>query len=311
MKSESDILSNTHTAIATQAPQFKRVMVALDLSAMDEQLIRFTAALSRVLGIERVYFVHIMKNFDLPGNLDIEFQKLFAPEYPVDEKVRDKLALEVQEVFGEAPGVDMSVEVIEGNPYEKLIHWTKVKEIDLLVVGHKQNSNGSGITARRVARKAECHVLFAPEQAPREIRRIIAPIDFSENAVRALQASLALRRQAAELQALYVIDMPPGDYYMQPHQDAGFRKMLAESAQAAYRKFLEQYELPEDPIQPVFLENNFVNVAAHIDEYARENAADLIVLGAQGHTALENFLYGSITESLVERCREIPILIIR
>ena len=126
---------------------FSRVLLALDLSEMDQRLMKYVAGHSRIFGMEKFYFVHIMENFIMPRNVDVQFQKLFAPEHPIDEKVRDKLLLDIKQAFGGLPQAEYSVEVIEGKPYEKLIHWTKVKEIDLLVAGKKAISEGSGITA--------------------------------------------------------------------------------------------------------------------------------------------------------------------
>ena len=117
----------------------------------------------------------------------MEFHKLFAPEYPVDEKIRDKIALDVQDTFESLKGIDLSIEVREGAPYEKLIHWTDVKDVDLLVVGQKQTSEGSGITAKRVARKSKCNVLFIPEKASSDISNILVPIDFSDNSAKAFK----------------------------------------------------------------------------------------------------------------------------
>ena len=292
---------------------FKRTLVALDRSEMDRRLLAYTAALRGPLAIEKIYFVHIIRDLNMPRNAEVQFLKLFAPEHPIDEQVRKKLNLDVEAALGENGSSTTQIEVIEGKPYEKLIHWTQVKEIDLLIVGRKIQSKGSGITARRVARKAGCNVLFVPENAAGKIRRIIVPIDFSENAARALRTALKLKTQlqAPTVQALYIVDMPPGDYYMEPRESSGFRMILLDSARSAYRDFLQKYHLDGNALESVFLENNFVNVAAHINQYAREQEADLIVIGAQGHTALENFLYGSVTESLVERSRETPILIVR
>ena len=62
---------------------------------------------------------------------------------------------------------------MEGIPYEKLIHWIKVKEIDLLVVGHKEVSDGSGITAKRVARTSKCNVIFVPEDFNKKLEYLV------------------------------------------------------------------------------------------------------------------------------------------
>jgi nucleotide-binding universal stress UspA family protein len=84
-----------------------------------------------------------------------------------------------------------------------------------------------------------------------------------------------------------------------------------EAAQETFNDFLKKQGIAKEDIKSVFLENEYVNIAAHIEDYIQENKPDLVMMGAKGHTVLENFLYGSITEKFVDRCRSVPIMIIR
>lgn len=292
---------------------FRRVLIAMDLSEMDAHILKFTSFLGDLLSFQKLYFVHIMRNFSAPDHLDAEFHKLFAPEYPIDEKVRDKIALDVQEVFGDKRPIEIAVDVLEGKPYEKLIHWTEVKEIDLLVVGHKEISKGSGVTAKRVARKSKCNVLFVPETAEPALEKILAPTDFSDNSTRAIKQAIRLRNQIPELkiETVYVVDLPPDSYYIESIENKGFKNLLLEAAQETYAGFLAKRHIDPGDLNPVFLENDYVNIAAHLEEYVRKSQPDLVIMGAKGHTLLENFLYGSVAEKFVDRCKSAPILIIR
>ena len=251
----------------------------------------------------------------MPRNLDVEFHSLFAPEYPVDEKVRDKIALDVQEVLDNSPEVDFKVEVVEGNPYEKLIHWTKIKEIDLLIVGHKAVSEGSGITPKRVARRSTCNVLFVPDDGREDIRKVLVPLDFSDNSLRALRTALKIKDKLdgePQVGCIYVVDMPPADYYIRPFYESGYRQVLMDSAHKAYYNFLSENGIDDEVLAaPVYLSNDYSNVAAHLNEYIDDYGTDLVIMGAQGHTAFEKFIYGSVTEKLVEKCKHTPILIVR
>lgn len=294
---------------------FRRVLVALDLSTMDDRLLKYIAMIAPVLALRKLYFLHVMPDFSMPKNSDIEFHKLFAPEYPVDEKVRDKIAFDVQETLGDISGFDFKIEVVEGNPYEKLIHWTSVKEIDLLIVGHKAVSEGSGITPKRVARRSGCNVLFVPFAWRETIKKVLVPIDFSDNSLRALHTALELKDHMdgePEVGCIYVVDMPPADYYIRPFYESGYRQVLMDSAQKAYYNFLSENNIDDKLLaKPVFLSNDYSNVAIHLNEYVENDDIDLVIMGAHGHTAFEKFIYGSVTEKLVEKCKHVPILIVR
>ncbi|MEO0341407.1 MAG: universal stress protein, partial [Bacteroidota bacterium] len=235
------------------------------------------------------------------------------PEYPIDEKVSDKINLDLTEVFGEQPPFATKVEVREGQPLAKLLHWVDIKEIDCVVVGRKQQSEGSGITARRVAREAKSNILFVPDAPLRYVRKILVPIDFSENSARAVQQAYAwkLRNPDIQIQGLYLIDLPPTDYYLRPVPRSGFQDILKSSAESAFKKFVKRNNLADVPIDMVYIDNMYSNVAHHIDEFAKKNGADMIVVGAQGHNRLNRFVFGSVTERLAERNHEIPLMIIR
>ncbi len=290
-----------------------RIMVALDLSPMDEHLMRAVCYYHAFMKVDKAYFLHIIPDFSMPKEVDIEFQKLFAPEYPIDEKVTDKINLDLTEVFGEKPPFEAKVEVREGQPLAKLLRWVEVKEIDCVVVGRKQQSEGSGITARRVAREAKSNILFVPDAPLRYVRKILVPIDFSENSARAVQQAYAWKKRNPEIQiqGLYLIDLPPTDYYLRPVPRSGFQDILKTSAESAFKKFVKRNNLADVAIEMVYIDNVYSNVAHHIDEFAKKNGADMIVVGAQGHNRLNRFVFGSVTERLAERNHEIPLMIIR
>jgi len=184
---------------------FKNTMVAMDLSEMDEHVLGFTKLISKALDIKKLDAIHIIPDLLIPENADLQFHQLFGIGYPLDERIKDKIDEQVAPVFGDN-GVETTINVVEGKPYEKLLHWAEVKDSNLVVVGKKSKSSGSGITAKRVARKVKCNVLFVPEKAPKAIKKILVPIDFSENSARAMLKAYELSQslENVELTCLYI-----------------------------------------------------------------------------------------------------------
>jgi len=293
---------------------FNRAMIAFDLSEMDGHLLRFTHTIKDLLEIKKIYFLHIMPDVTLPKNADLEFHKLFSSEYPVDEKIQDKIQMDVEKVMGSESSIEYDVEVVEGQPYQKLIHWSEIKEVGLLVVGRKKESKGSGITAKRVARQAGANILFVSEEPPQTIRNILVPLDFSENSARAMKAALDLQSRAkgeVKIIAIHIVDMPPADYYMRPMEHTGFIKMLEDSAKKAYNNFMEKNGWTLASVEPLFTHNMYNNTASHLTECVKDKHIDMVIMGAQGHSALNSFLFGSVTERLLQKCGETPVLIVR
>ncbi len=290
-----------------------RTLVALDLTATDRPVLKMTKVLTEPLGIGNLYVLHVMPDFTAPKHSDVEFHKLFSPNYPVDEKIKNKLFLDVEDALGNIPYLEMEVDVVEGKPYEKLLHWLEVKQIDLLVLGHKKNSLGSGITGKRTARKANVNILFVPEKIKHPITNILVPIDYSELSARAMQQALAISKEMenSTVTALHVVDQPSAIYYDPTFETIEFSHLLKDAAVGSYKRFLQEFHLEGRKINPEFVENEMNSFSKHIREFAIENEIGLIIMGAKGHSGLNSLLFGSVTESLLDRCKEIPIMVVR
>jgi len=294
--------------------QFSTAMVALDLSKLDEKLIRYAKFIGSKMDIKRFYFIHIVPDFSTIKNLDLDFSKKFAPEIPADEAALKKLETEVKSIFGPTPGADYECMVVEGKPYQQLLHWAEVKNADLVIVGKKEISEGSGIHAKRVARNLKnASVLFVTPDSREKLEKILVPIDYSENSARALKfaKSVALNENQAKITAGYVVDFPPTGYHLNEEEYHSFNQMLLDTAKTSYSEFLSRYEINEAGTTYKIMENAWHNIAGAINEYADTGDFDLLIIGAKGHTPFEAFMFGSVTEKIVGQKSKTPILVVR
>ncbi len=287
-----------------------RALVALDFSKMDDHLLSYSHLMSGALNLEKIYFVHIVPDFFV--SKDFEYAPHVAT--PVDERIRAIIEEKVKKEFTvDSNDLDIAIDVIEGAPYERLLHWADLKQIDLLITGRKKKSEGSGITAKRVAHRVDCNVLFVPENANPAPNKIIVPIDYSDHSARALKSALHFQKLVPEIEivAINVVHFLPSDYYFGLDNNPVYREAILDNSKKAYQQLLDKNGLTNEDIEIVFVENSRNNIARHINEYASKNEVDLIIMGAKGHSAFENFVFGSVTERLVDYCEDVPILVIR
>lgn len=294
--------------------QFQRTLIASDLTKMDQQLLAFVKQISQLTEINRLYLLHIIPDFSDPQNKALAAHQSITSGYPIDEKARDILQERAIDFFtGGEP--QLSIEIIEGNIYKKLLHWVEVKEVDLVVLGRKKERNGSGIVPRRVARKVNCQVLFVPEEGPQQISSILVPVDFSQNSAQALKAAMRLKQQSKqidiEVKALHVVNLLPTDYYFGLEYNQTYREALREEKLADFQRFLKKQQLDHAELSIDLVFNNFQNAALQINDYLRQYPTDLVIMGAVGHTVFESLMYGSVTERFIEVCDDIPVLILR
>lgn len=292
---------------------FSRILVALDFSPMDEILVRHARKMASLFRPQQVYFVHIIPDLAIPKSAQLEFRQRFAPEKPLDEQVKDQLVKTIETNWGSDPIAEWSVEVIEGKPYSQLLHWLEVKKVDLLLIGQKQQTSGSGLTSRKLANNAGCSVLFVPERELPDTHHILVPVDFSKDAAKALRLALdwRLRDENTRITVLHITDLIAAGYYLNRQEFDNFNRFLTDTAQESFNRFLEENELPSEQLDPVLLRNDEGSISERIMEYAAQHDAGWILIGAQGHGAIERFFFGSVTEKLVSQPLPAPTLVVR
>lgn len=143
-----------------------------------------------------------------------------------------------------------------------------------------------------------------------QLRRILAPTDFSEAAEPAMQWAMALGEVfGAEVVILHVLDLTIAALAGLPSQLAAFpavgelleqvrRETEQEMARVSARFPGARTLLREGSPRSVILE-----VAAEVD-------ADLIVMGTHGRTGLAHVFFGSVAEHVV-RHSKVPVLTVR
>lgn len=284
-------------------------MVGLDFSDMDSQLIRYTAFLSYYYQLEKIYFVNVQPNLDIPEDLDEGGED----SVPIDEKLKQEM---IQEVETHYPNYDPNLvdfKIIEGSPRREMLRWSHIKHIDLLIVGKKSSHNGSGIVPQQLARKVSCSVLFVPENAPLSLRKIILANDFSEYAKAALEQALFFKQTDPAIHVIsnHVYTVPYG-YYRTGKTEGQFAGIMEKHAKAKYENFVGVDSHAYQLIETEYTYNpKKSSPADYVYQTATRESADMIVTGARGLGAATALLLGSVAEKLLKIDHEIPVLIVK
>ncbi len=290
----------------TNDDPFRHVLVALDLTEMDEVLIRYADMLAKLLPIERVFFVYVAKDLELPADILKEYPDLMAP---LDESIQGDLEKKVNDLFS-ASSVDVSCIVEEGNAIEKVLKLCKIKHIDLILMGRKKNLKGSGIVSSKIARRCPCSLLLVTEDFNPTIQKVLVPVDFSKHATHAMRRALEFTEPAsAELMMMHIYSVPVG-YYKTGKTHEEFAQIMQSHAEKDCQKFLAKNKFPSD-LSCEYEVSDDGKAADMIFTHAEESGVDLIVVGSKGRTALSAILMGSVAEKLVYRDSSIPVLIVK
>lgn len=281
-------------------------MVGLDLTEMDDRIIAYLDALLKVLPLNRIIFVHVAEQLELPTELTTRYPDLLAP---LDENIADGIAQKVSHLF-KAHDIAHDVIVQEGPPLETFLRLSKIKNADLVILGRKKSLKGSGLLSGHIVRKSPASILFVTETFNPEIKKVLVPIDFSKHSVLSLHLARQMQEQAeVSVRFTHLFQVPIG-FYKTGKSYEEFAEIMKGHAENDMKRFLEENHVEEDYSCEYILSDDQPK-AALINAYAHDAGMDLILIGSRGRTPSSALLLGSIVEKVLLLDANIPILVVK
>ena len=300
-----------------QALRLHHVLCATDLSELSTHALSHAAAIARTLAAD-LTVVYVCPD-DVP--LGSEFGYLAPATLAPQERAALEHKLKAFVETAVRAGQRVHSLVLEGDPSREVMDLARELRADLLVLGLHPDSRFKrfllGSMSEELLHHAPCPVLTvrhgvgpAPSgQAP--FRRILCATDLHEKRPIAYALSLA-ETFASELLLLHVLERVPefepgSALQFSAAEIQAFRQGLAEDARERLGSLL-----PEAARQRAAVRELVKAGRAHelILRMAREEGADLVVLGARAHGVLEGVLFGSTSRRVVREA-PCPVLVVR
>lgn len=286
---------------------FYKAMIGLDLTEMDDILIKKTIVYLEFLGIDKCYFVHVAKNLTIPDRVLKKHPELLASsDESIEASIQDKLK---KYEFPESMEIEVFAE--EGDhPLDTFLRWAKIKDVDLIIMGRKEELEGSGSLANGVAKQAPCSVLLLQEKRPSGLpKKIMIPTDFSDHNEMIYDFAEGISDElGAELIPVHLYDIPHG-YTKTGKTKEEFAKIMKKNAQKDFKKFINKFKHKELHCEFVLNENEGPGIAL-LNE-AKRLEVDMILLGSRGRTKSAAILLGSVATRLVVVNNILPMLIFK
>jgi len=282
-----------------------RVLAAIDLSAYTESVARYAAWASRRLDAPLEY-LHAMDRHpetapasDYSGNLDLDANARLLQDLASLDEARSKVAQErgrlllqqARTVAAGFNGIDAETRLRHGGLVDTLVDLET--GVRLFVMGkrgeHADFARGHlGSQLERVVRAVHRPLLVA-SRAYAPIERVLVAFDGSATTRKCIEM-VAASPLFTGLE-IHVVTAGNDGEAARSAMDWALRR-LADAGHAAEGRIL-----PGDP-------------EAVIGDCAREEHADLLVMGAYGHSRIRRLIVGSTTTTLLRTCR-IPVLLLR
>jgi len=217
-------------------------------------------------------------------------------------------ALAQAQKMGDAAGAVIQTRCERGEPHERLVELAAAGSRDLIVLGssgHNLLENLLvGSVTRRVIGFTSKDILVVPPKAAVGWDKIVMATDGSGHSRQAADRALELARlYGSELLVVSVLDFPAAIRGVAPEE----RLELLKICEGHVAEVVKRAEAMEVKAQGLILEGAAYTAIADL---AREQQANLIVMGSHGKTGLTRLLMGRVTERVIGHA-PCPVLVVK
>ena len=290
--------------------KINKIMVLLDMSAADETLLNYATFISNSSRAKNIYFVNVVKSINLPDEVKKDFPDL-------EKKALNDRRLGIKKKITEfyKPEYDVIVKYLIqfGKNLKTILTFSEKESIDLIIIGQKKTTPGTGVLAQRLARRANCNLLIVPEGSKPQIKKLLVPIDFSLHCKLALEQAIFIsKRQGNDVEIICqnVYNVPVGYHYTGKSYEE-FNEIMKQHAQKDYKKFIKGIDIQGQNIKTVYSLDTNDNLASDIQDMAKKLKVDGILIGAKGRTATAALFLGSLSEKLINSQMDVPLMVVR
>ena len=279
-----------------------KILVALDLTSIDADLIKYASFISETLKPEKVYFVHNIKKYEISELFkdqlkDIDLDKLISEE--LDEKISANFKAKAETEV-----------LISEDPYtESLINYIAHKYmIDLVIVGNKNKKKGTGVISDKLMRLLKCDILSVPANPELDLSRVWVGTDFSKDSRKTFQLTDILQQQAgAKITAVHIFNVP---IQFTPYLDKEeMIPKIEKHTNEKFQKFLSK--LGSKPDETRIIRGREASVSEKLISEARKSKAELLVVADKGGNVFSSLLVGSVTDELFNSEMDLPLWIVK
>jgi len=284
------------------------MLVTLDLSGMDVYLIKYASMIAKAFEIDAVYFLHVTSSLELPEEIQEKYGNVMAP---VDETLEHEMRVVLDEHFVKPDNCDMHVSVNAGAVTDEILKFAKVKVIDLILLGRKEELTGTGLNSKKIAKGSASSVIFVPEEHKYSLKKILVSIDYSEHSEMAFEIAIDIQKKTgAKLLTNNVYRVPVG-FAKSGKSYEEFAEIMLENTKEQCDQFFSKMDLEGVDYDHTYALDDDPHPADKIYRTGVEMGVDMIILGSKGRSSAAAFLIGSVAEKLLMEDNDIPMFLVK
>jgi len=278
-------------------------LVGLDLSEMDDHLLRYLVESPTVFAFKELIFLHNIKIEELPE----EYQSVASLE-KIASGIKRKITQAIERVL--PPEWKIKIVVTMENFSElAFLQQAKQNQVNLLMLGNKQDLDGNGGLPQKLVRMIpDAATLLIPETFNPEGRQLLGAIDFSKysQSVNRVGQALELLDQRLQYVPVHVVKVSWPLFVGLNNQLLA--ESLAEEILVKESRWAKKY--PAFPPLSI-LKARDKNIASVLLQQAKQTNSKMIILGVKGATSLTGLFLGGVANELIQRPTNCCVLFIK
>jgi len=281
----------------------EKIIVCLDHTDKDPELIDNACIVSKIAGTKELIFFNVIKDFNLPDQMQKEFPDLL--ENAIKERKK-----EVQGMIDDHMIMDIKTKLVirQGSINKEILAIATEEKADLLIMG--KNNDSDSVLTTRIARRSPCNLLFLPKNTQLKFDKVLIPVDFSDYSELSLKQTLSLTENTESTIYLHNVISVPSSYRYSGKSYEEFAEIIKGHSKKDLDHLTKTIETKNQKLEPLFTIEHGENVIDLIWSESQKKKVDLIVMGAKGRTQAVIFI-GSKAERMIRINQTIPLMIIR
>jgi nucleotide-binding universal stress UspA family protein len=299
------------SALRTRGPvagAYQRILVCIKDPQRDQDLLEHAAAVSRLAETREVHVLHVHPGKAVGSTWTANGISIVGRS--ISSSVLRKLATEHFQGHGQEK---IQCPVVHGSPMIGILRYAYDREIDLIVMGRRGESEKTehdASLARHLVRKSTCSVLVVPLGSAPKWGRILVPVRDSECSANALETACQLGAAAgAEVLALNVYQVRSGYLSVGKSLDEQVG-ILGQWADRICRELLDRLNARGAEARSKCLPDLYHKPAKIMLEEVAGGSADMVVIGARRRSGAAGILLSRVAEELIRRST-VPVLAVK
>lgn len=295
--------------------QIKQAIVPLTMGTIDDSVLKYFRFFTEKIPAQAAYFFHVVKYSDLLEIWGEEDASNFVSQFLPDENIIKDIDRKVKTSLQNQLIDSIDYDVKEGDPAKEIMTAIEKLKSDLLVLGKRKKLESSSKFVRKVTRVCKSNVMIVPESSKTQLKKILVPVDFSNNSGKALELAMEIKNQMnepVEVEVVYIYTLPSNISFTKNASWDLFQLMVEENFYKAFDAFLHTHiNLQKNEVNVQLISKEDKDVTQCIQQEIIDKKIDLVLIGAKGRSKLDLLIMGSVAEGIIERNDYCPMIIVK